>query len=208
MLSPSRALVGRSCTTLQQHRIAVRMSRSRSLAGLYRPGRCRCLRFHSATSDGGSDGGTSRAPKPSTAFTTPVTKKTPPPHHRVLVLGAYGTFGTLICNRLAASCGDTVHIVAAGRRADALEAFTQELRHSGAGSTSVDSCLLDVHDQPSLAAALQQHRIDTVIHTCGPFEPGSRGLAIAKTCVSSGANYIDLAGVCVCVCVVPCYAWC
>ena len=103
--------------------------------------------------------------------------------HRILVLGGYGFFGTRICTALAAD--PAVELLIAGRdgvRARALAA-TLGLREGQAIALDAHAC--------EFAQRLEALRIDTLIHTAGPFQ--RQDYAVPRAAIDAGCNYIDLA---------------
>jgi saccharopine dehydrogenase-like NADP-dependent oxidoreductase len=102
--------------------------------------------------------------------------------HTVLVLGGYGFFGARICHALALQ--GSIRLVVAGRDGAKAAALAGQLGH-GASSCTVDA------NAPGLALELKQLRVDTVIHTAGPFQ--GQDYQVARAAIEAGANYIDLA---------------
>jgi len=101
---------------------------------------------------------------------------------QVLVLGAYGLAGRAIVERLAAR---TTHsVVAAGRRADKLQALLKEI-----GSGRVRTLVLEATDFPALRDACASASF--IINAIGPF--ARSGAAIARTAVECGRPYLDCA---------------
>jgi short subunit dehydrogenase-like uncharacterized protein len=101
---------------------------------------------------------------------------------RILVLGAYGLAGRAIVERLAAR---TTHpVVAAGRRADKLQALLKAL-----GSDRIHALVLDATDVTALRNACANASF--VINAIGPF--ARSGAAIARTAVECGRPYLDCA---------------
>ncbi|APQ14375.1 hypothetical protein BJP27_02135 [Pseudomonas oryzihabitans] len=96
----------------------------------------------------------------------------------VMVVGAYGNFGSIISRRLAREQG--IDLVLVGRAAQVV-ALAQEL---GARFWQGDAL------GPEFATALRTLQIDLVIHTAGPFQGQTH--AVARACVEAGAHYCDL----------------
>lgn len=101
---------------------------------------------------------------------------------RVLVVGGYGNFGSIVCRHLIDMPG--VELAISGRDPQKLERKVAELGAScerwcgdamGAGFT----------------AALRAMNIQLVIHTGGPFQ--GQSYAVAESCIEAGVNYCDLA---------------
>lgn len=81
-----------------------------------------------------------------------------------------------------------LHILIAGRSEAKAQELAQRLR---AGATSqLDAQAIDIAS-PSLAATLKGLRVDTVVHTAGPFQ--GQDYHVAQACIAAGAHYIDLA---------------
>lgn len=101
---------------------------------------------------------------------------------KTLVLGGYGNFGARICRALA---GDSsIQLLIGGRdlrRSESLAAMV------GSGAQGI---AIDLHGQ-MFAQTLRNAQIELLIHTAGPFQAQSYGVAAAAAAVS--AHYIDLA---------------
>jgi hypothetical protein len=106
--------------------------------------------------------------------------------HRILVIGGYGFFGTRLVHLLSRQPG--LHILIAGRSAPKAQALAQQLRPTA--RSQLDARAIDIAS-PSLAATLKALRIDTVVHTAGPFQ--GQDYHVAQACIAAGAHYIDLA---------------
>lgn len=103
--------------------------------------------------------------------------------HSVLVLGGYGFFGGRISRALAKAA--EIRLFIAGR--DITRAKI-EARHCGipeGQAVFIDAAADDLADR------LRQLRINTVIHTAGPFQ--GQDYKVARAAMAAGANYIDLA---------------
>ena len=98
-------------------------------------------------------------------------------NNKIVVLGGYGTFGSLISSQLAAS--GNLFIV--GRNHKQGQEFSKSI-----GANFVHC---DIEDKDSLGHAIQEAKI--VINTTGPFISGN--YSIPKYCIEQGCNYIDLA---------------
>ena len=99
---------------------------------------------------------------------------------KVLVLGGYGHFGSVIARKLA---GDAAfEVVVAGRNAERAERFAREIGVTGA-------CL--DRDAPEFARGLQRNAPELVISTAGPFQGQDYRVALAA--IDAGAHYIDIA---------------
>ncbi|MEW9678338.1 saccharopine dehydrogenase NADP-binding domain-containing protein [Pseudomonas sp. TE50-2] len=99
---------------------------------------------------------------------------------RILVIGAYGNFGRIICRHLNQM--PAVQLVIAGRNADSLSQLAARL--NGSESWCGDAMA------PGFADALRALRIDWVIHTGGPFQ--GQPYRVAEACIEAGAHYCDL----------------
>lgn len=106
---------------------------------------------------------------------------------RILVLGAYGNFGRLICDYLASR--PDLSLIIAGRSEAKAEKYCTSLKVDGAlcqlSSQAVD---INADHFPHILKSIQP---DIVIHTCGPFQ--GQDYHVPKTCIESGCHYIDLA---------------
>jgi hypothetical protein len=101
---------------------------------------------------------------------------------KTLVLGGYGNFGARICRALA---GDpAIDLVVGGRDAGRAARFAASL------GRDIGSLAIDLRDA-QLVATLCDQRIELVIHTAGPFQQQSYG--VAGACAEAGAHYLDLA---------------
>lgn len=96
---------------------------------------------------------------------------------KVLILGGYGKFGSLIAGELAR----TANVVVAGRNQVKGQKF--------ADSIGAAFSLCNAKDETSLRNAVKGAQI--VINASGPFLP--KDYAIPKVCIEEGCHYIDLA---------------
>lgn len=96
---------------------------------------------------------------------------------RIIILGGYGTFGSLIAEQLASSFPQ---VVVAGRDEAKGQAFAASLKASFA------RC--DARHPASLKAAVANAQL--VINASGPFQ--AEDYSIPRTCIEQGCNYIDL----------------
>ncbi len=99
---------------------------------------------------------------------------------RTLVLGAYGHYGKIICQKLKEMPGVTV--IGAGKRKDKLASLSNEL--------DIETFHADWRDK-MLAHQLHDHGIHLVIHTAGPFV--EQDYSVAEACIEAGCYYIDMA---------------
>lgn len=102
------------------------------------------------------------------------------PGLRVLVLGGYGNFGTLIARRLSSIAG--IRVLVGGRDQKRASALAEEI-----GGEAV---CLDMN-QPTLASRLRELRVDLLISTAGPFQ--GQDYRVARAAIQAGAHYADLA---------------
>lgn len=103
--------------------------------------------------------------------------------HTILILGGYGFFGSRICTALAADTN--IHLLIAGRDLIKAQALAAQLSLPAAQGIAIDA------NSIALAQQLIDHRVNTVIHTAGPFQ--GQDYAVAQAAIAAGANYIDLA---------------
>ncbi len=103
---------------------------------------------------------------------------------RVLIIGAYGNFGSHITTQL--SRDNYIQVIIAGRSTEKCKAFAEKLISS---PNPPIWFALDIHDK--FSDALQTIAPDIVIHTSGPFQ--GQGYNVAKACIDYGCHYIDLA---------------
>lgn len=104
---------------------------------------------------------------------------------RVLVVGGYGNFGSIVCRHLAVMPG--IELVLSGRDAKKLLRKVAELKiQSG---TVCESWCGDAMG-PELKSVLGSLNIQLVIHTGGPFQ--GQSYAVAESCIDAGVNYCDL----------------
>ncbi|SDN68878.1 saccharopine dehydrogenase family protein [Pseudomonas jinjuensis] len=102
------------------------------------------------------------------------------PAFRVLVLGGYGNFGSLIVRRLGACEG--IQVLVAGRDRKRAEDLARE--------TGGEAVCLDMN-QPTLAGRLAELRVNLVICAAGPVR--HRDYRVARAAVEARAHYLDLA---------------
>jgi NAD(P)-dependent dehydrogenase (short-subunit alcohol dehydrogenase family) len=96
---------------------------------------------------------------------------------RIVILGGYGTFGSLIADQLAHS---NARVVIAGRDAGKGQAF--------AASLNADFVRCDASNRTSLQETVSGSQL--VINAAGPFQ--ARDYSIPQTCIEQGCHYIDL----------------
>lgn len=105
---------------------------------------------------------------------------------RVLILGGYGFFGTLLVRRLIQN--PQLQIVIAGRQLEKAHKLASTLTEYPAQVTTIS---LNATHFSELRQALISIAPDVVVNTCGPFQ--SRDYSVAKACIDEGCHYIDLA---------------
>ncbi len=98
---------------------------------------------------------------------------------RILIIGAYGNFGSHITKKLVEE--QDIQIIVAGRSEEKCRALAEEYK--------TEYSVLDI--EKDLPAALKKARPDIVIHTSGPFQ--EQGYGVAEACIEYGCHYIDLA---------------
>ena len=104
---------------------------------------------------------------------------------RVLVVGGYGNFGSIVCRHLAAMPG--VDLVISGRDPHKLLRKVDELKDQW--GTVCESWCGDAMGAP-FKTVLDALDIQLVIHTGGPFQ--GQSYAVAESCIDAGVNYCDL----------------
>lgn len=105
---------------------------------------------------------------------------------KVMVVGAYGFFGSRLVARLARQSG--LHIVLTGRSASAAQTLLECLAPEARSSLSHEA--LDVM-APGLTDRLKALALDALIHTSGPFQ--GQDYRVAQACAQAGVHYVDLA---------------
>ncbi len=105
---------------------------------------------------------------------------------RILILGGYGFFGTLLVRRLIRN--PQFEIVIAGRQIDKAQQLASSLLPCAA---QVSVAAIDAANYEKLLSALATLAPQVVVNTCGPFQ--YRDYSVARACIESGCHYIDLA---------------
>ncbi|MDM0109707.1 saccharopine dehydrogenase NADP-binding domain-containing protein [Variovorax sp. J22R24] len=105
---------------------------------------------------------------------------------RVVVIGGYGFFGRRLVERLAWQ--PDIHVIVAGRCPAEAQALVCQLRPQS--RARLDAAVLDAMSA-DLPRELESLVPSTVVLASGPFQGQDYG--VARACISSGANYIDLA---------------
>jgi saccharopine dehydrogenase-like NADP-dependent oxidoreductase len=103
--------------------------------------------------------------------------------HTILILGGYGFFGSRICEALVQN--KNIHLLIGGRHLLKAQLLIRKL-----GLTTNQAVLIDAN-APNLVESLHQLKVNTVIHTAGPFQ--GQNYHVAHAAIAAGANYIDLA---------------
>ena len=102
---------------------------------------------------------------------------------RVLIIGGYGNFGSVIAHGLARE--SDIRLLIGGRSRAKAHAFAAAL-----GATlPAEAIALDIAGD--LRAVFAMAKPDIVIHTTGPFQ--DQGYAVARAAIEAGCHYIDLA---------------
>ncbi|WP_340054111.1 saccharopine dehydrogenase family protein [Pseudomonas sp. JAI120] len=104
---------------------------------------------------------------------------------RVMVIGGYGNFGSIICRHLAGAPG--IELVVSGRHPQKLQGKVDALKTS---SGRVCESWCGDAMAAGFAGVLQSMDIQLVIHTGGPFQ--GQSYAVAQHCIDAGVNYCDL----------------
>ena len=105
------------------------------------------------------------------------------PIQKVLVLGAYGFFGSRICAALAKN--PRIQLILAGRDLTKATAAAYQLGLSANHAREVDAT------KPDLALLLRKLGVNVVIHTAGPYQ--GQGYGVARSTIKAGCHYLDLA---------------
>ena len=105
---------------------------------------------------------------------------------RVMVIGGYGNFGSIICRHLVAMPG--VELVISGRDPHKLQRKVDELK-SRSGIVCEGWCGDAMGTE--FKSVLSDMNIQLLIHTGGPFQ--GQSYAVAESCIDAGVNYCDLA---------------
>jgi saccharopine dehydrogenase-like NADP-dependent oxidoreductase len=105
------------------------------------------------------------------------------PTQTVLILGAYGFFGTRICAALAKN--PRVRLILAGRDLAKATAAAYQV-----GLSADRACAMDA-TSPELALQLRKLGVTTLVHTAGPFQ--DQGYEVAQAAIRAGCHYLDLA---------------
>lgn len=104
---------------------------------------------------------------------------------KVLVIGAYGNFGSIICRHLVAM--PDIELIITGRDPRKLASSLQALQALSA--TAIRSWCGDALGG-GFAEVLRSFQVDWVVHTAGPFQ--GQSYAVAQACIEARSNYCDL----------------
>jgi hypothetical protein len=105
------------------------------------------------------------------------------PERVVLILGGYGTFGSLIADSLARH--PELSLIIAGRNLNAAATKAKAIPHGRGRALGVD--VITSQGLEQIVAA----RPAVVVDTVGPFQ--SRDLRLARQCALNGIHYVDIA---------------
>lgn len=105
---------------------------------------------------------------------------------RVMVVGGYGNFGSIVCRHLVAM--PDVELVVSGRNSHKLQRQVNELK-TRSGRVCESWCGDAMGS--AFGSALSAMGIQWVVHTGGPFQ--GQSYAVAQSCIDAGVNYCDLA---------------
>lgn len=107
---------------------------------------------------------------------------------RTLVIGAYGHFGRLICQKLMDITG--VNVIFGGRKRDKLTGLCKELGVVVDYDTEELPILVVDYRSSELARLLKENDIHVVIHAAGPFH--GQDYSVARACIEAGCYYLDI----------------
>ena len=103
--------------------------------------------------------------------------------HRILILGAYGFFGSRIATALARN--RRIHLILVGRNLQKATALAYQIGLRAENARAIDAT------DPQFSLWLRKLGVETLIHTAGPFQ--SQNYGVAQACIQAGCNYLDLA---------------
>jgi len=104
---------------------------------------------------------------------------------KVLVVGGYGNFGSIVCRHLGSM--PDVDLAISGRDPHKLQRKVEALQ-AASGKTCASWCGDAMGS--GFQSALSSMGIELVIHTGGPFQ--GQSYAVAESCIEAGVNYCDL----------------
>lgn len=102
---------------------------------------------------------------------------------RVLIIGGYGNFGSVVAQALATD--QHIRLLIGGRSESKATAFASRLK----SLHSAEPVRIDISGD--VAADVARAAPDIVIHTTGPFQ--GQTYAVARACIKHGCHYVDLA---------------
>lgn len=102
---------------------------------------------------------------------------------RVLVIGGYGNFGSVVARSLAKDAA--IRLLIGGRSEAKAKAFAAALE----AAQPAEGHAIDI--DADLGEALARIRPGLVIHTTGPFQ--TQDHRVARACIAAGSHYVDLA---------------
>ncbi len=102
---------------------------------------------------------------------------------RVLIIGAYGNFGSYISRVLASD--ENIQIIIAGRSLNKGNVYSETI------DTRNKPEIVALNINENLASSLATLKPDIVIHTSGPYQ--TQSYHVAEACIAQGCHYIDLA---------------
>eukprot|EP00026_Physarum_polycephalum_P010051 Phypoly_transcript_10199.p1 GENE.Phypoly_transcript_10199~~Phypoly_transcript_10199.p1 ORF type:complete len:410 (+),score=48.78 Phypoly_transcript_10199:36-1265(+) len=108
----------------------------------------------------------------------------------IVVWGATGYTGNLICEYLITHNPANVKWAIAGRSQSKLESVRQELTKTSPSAKNIEIFTGDVDDQPSIDAIAKQTRV--ILSCAGPYS--AHGTPIVASCVRNGTDYCDITG--------------
>ncbi|DBA76546.1 TPA: hypothetical protein ACH3X2_008602 [Trebouxia sp. C0005] len=110
--------------------------------------------------------------------------------YEIVVWGATGSVGKLVCEHVAQNYQGRVKWAIAGRNQAKLESVRKHVAELNPACKDLPIILGDAQDQSSLDKLAAQSKV--VIATAGPF--ARYGTPIVDACVRSGADYCDVTG--------------
>ncbi len=111
--------------------------------------------------------------------------------HKVLVLGASGLFGSLLCEQISRS-NLNIDLVLSSRSWHNLNELKKSLDAKKSASVEIDILNLDIHTSKTLLSQeLTVNRPDILVNCAGPYQ--SFNTDLISICVDLKINYIDLA---------------